>query len=467
MLDKQQEFKGFCFNCPDFLAEPDSMKQQLLNPWPLLAANPTLRTVKTNPLTRTFYSYTYSRTPLSDVMVMKQRRLQGGTAQPTAKERDDFLTWAIWLHEHAHLLLLDWTPAKELAKIWLAFCYADIAQLLFSPLKTAKNVWANFLDHAGRFDAIGNTIEFVEELLATEFMLKAMEAQTLSGGMWSGFQDMLSSHEAKWLAGQEEKFPGFQAMHNRIQPFMQLAYNNPPFVAAVMPLLQPVKMDEDGALYILDSREYLNLLLDLIEGAENAEVAKDRLRPLYKEVGYDWLNALYLQFYIAREPRAEKERLYSYRRFFIKQLWKTSRGELEEGYVEDTKDHAWRAAEKFRSSISQGSWLGPSAHFWLHPYVSRGRDFITGTYIADDPDDNYNLGDVKEAQGIILLYEALRQQLLTRKGIICPLALFAGNPQVCLCDKKMRTSLERLYHLAKELFGPGGASDWSELPCRS
>ena len=74
MPDNQPEYKGFCFNCPHFSSELTDNKQLLLNPWPLLAANPSLHTVKANPLIRAFYFYSYSRDPFSSIYPLIQKQ---------------------------------------------------------------------------------------------------------------------------------------------------------------------------------------------------------------------------------------------------------------------------------------------------------------------------------------------------------------------------------------------------------
>ena len=100
--------------------------------------------------------------------------------------------------------MLDWTPAKELAKIPLALSYSQIFQLMCvgtsshpSRTEAAKRVWERFLGNTHILEEIMRAIEFVEELFATEMLIKALEERTRPGRKWA----WLSSH------AQPRRFP--------------------------------------------------------------------------------------------------------------------------------------------------------------------------------------------------------------------------------------------------------------------
>ena len=258
-----------------------------------------------------------------------------------------------------------------------------------------------------------------------------------------------------------------------------MVYLNPHFGAYVIPLLQPALYKGD-ILSARDPQEHLNLILHLLEGTENVEEALHRLRPLEEEVNRGWQRALSHQFAITRDPNAGAVPYDC--SYFIEQLWKISRSRLKKESVNDAVSYAQQVMHAYHS-MYQDKLSTPGNGICLHPYISRGKDIITGVAFPD-PSEERTPHDVDLAQATILFFEALRQQLLTRKGILCPAPLLAaGNPQMavrnlqtCLCNKyvtkyipefDMRKLLIGLHRVVGELFGVEGSPDWSELPCKS
>jgi hypothetical protein len=117
-MTAQDESRGFCFHCsfpdPRFSATSGT---SLCNPWPLLVQSNDLDIVISQPLIRTCYS----PSPFVEVCALRSKR---------RKDQYDFIDWFNFLHEAVHLWYLDWTPAKELAKIYLAFCYDILSRLV-------------------------------------------------------------------------------------------------------------------------------------------------------------------------------------------------------------------------------------------------------------------------------------------------------------------------------------------------
>jgi hypothetical protein len=103
---------------------------------------------------------------------------------------------------------------------------------------------------------------------------------------------------------------------------------------------------------------------------------------------------------------------------------------------------------------------------FLEQKVYRGRKFIRSVFYNDfggDPGsiEKVNVYELRRDHRAILFFEGLRQQLLARKGIICPFNL--GRIR-CQCTKEIHSSLARLSSLAADgLFGSG---EWSSLPCK-
>ena len=150
---------------------------------------------------------------------------------------------------------------------------------------------------------------------------------------------------------------------------------------------------------------------------------------------------------------------------FSRELWIISRDNLPfvdlEGSVDDYLNavrQPAQVAEKFRSIFSENSLLGPSNFMELRQETYKKRSVIEWTYFHDGE----IASDLYDAHSRIIFFEGLRQQLLARKGIICP-SNSKGRIR-CRCSKTIHDGLSRLSGLAADgLFGSG---EWSPLPCK-
>jgi hypothetical protein len=480
MTDNPQIPKDFCFSCPslnlNINQKPGIIKRKLLNPWPMLAANPSLCIPRVDPLTRMVYVYTYSPRPFASIKAVQMKmvkRLEANNAQSTEMNGSDLNTWIIWLHEYTHLFVLDWTPAKEVARLFLALSYAAIGALSCmapspSSLEEAKKIWELFLVHSDCLSQLSAMVSFVEELFATAFTFDGLEEQARPGGMWAGLHDELSNLKEQCVSDQEEKLPGFRAMYKNeeFQLFIRMIKDNLTFGAYVIPMPQPVEY-ENGKLCPKDSYTCLNTVLTLINGAENAQVAMQRLQPLEQQVNQGWQAALGMQLDWARMPLQAPG-------WYIRQLWKISRCKIDEEVVMDAgfnKQQLVPLIEEYcikRRLMFQDPWAGPGDSIFLHPSSSIKGDFITGVIVPDQHHAEVPV-DVQAAFRIVSSMEALREQLRTQEGIFCPEVAYqtSANPQVCYCTREGRSRLEGLYRLAKELFVHEEFSgSWSELFCK-
>lgn len=459
------ELDEFCFRCsakdPRYDVSP---RESLYNPWPLLARSDQLEYTRSQPLVRMWYS------PISFDAVFdtneRQKHTPANPTQLTADARADFITWFNALHEGGHLWCLDWTPAKELAKVYQAHIYTVVKQLLFEQrLRTSRieRLWKRFIVYSGKLNEIAKSIGFVEELVATANAIAAMEAYTQPGMVWAGFQDELEACKEEAFQQETEVFSDFQATHARFAPLMHLMYSDPTLRSYVMPLLQPVHIPEALDLpYAMNSRENMQTVLSLIEGIDRAEVVMQRLQPLHQEMLSGWRIVLGLHVAGMQEAQEEDDPDDT----IVRMLWRMTRSDSEAGTTESVAEQAALMVEQVRNRIATPHMarVGPDFFAGLAPARDKRQAFI-GVKVqwfttADRSANDTLIGDFLN----VVFFEGLRQQLRKRKGIVCPLS---GYDHVlgCRCPERTYKALKRLSKLATkdEAFGPG---EWSLLPCR-
>jgi hypothetical protein len=186
-----------------------------------------------------------------------------------------------------------------------------------------------------------------------------------------------------------------------------------------------------------------------------------------EEADSNWRAVLSWLIADARKPEIEESNVKFIHGAFTQVLWRISRGELDDHSVEEPSQQAAQAAANFRNLISNSlEPLGPGTLMFLEQKAYRGRKFIRPVFYNDfggDPAsiEEVNMYELQRSHRAILFFEGLRQQLLARKGIICPFNL--GRKR-CRCTKEIHSWLARLSKLAADgLFGSG---EWSSLPCK-
>jgi hypothetical protein len=447
----ENELAGFCFRCSakDPRFDPDS-HIPIHNPWPMLAPSHALDYMRSQPLVRVFYS----PVPFTTLSSIRAKRLKSRTSRITAADRADFLDWFNWLHEYTHLWQLEWTPAKEVAKTYLATSYALIHMLMYDDKPSdwlAERVWDSFRRCTLQVARIVQNIGFVEELFATAIALRDMEEQMQPGGMWAGFEEELETLKAQSIEQEEAIFPRFREQYERIKPLVQLM-RDPVIRAGITPLLQPVKYPDNAEPFAVDTRENLNRILQLTDAGDHVEVNATRLRPLAQEVASEWRLALGLQIEYARTPLVEEGGRRIVHGQFAKSLWNISRGQFDDTIEEVPSSF------KFLDALQQGNWLGSNL-IMLTQEVYRRRGIIGANWfpVIDTP-----LPEEVQAEHFeVLFFEGLRQQILIRKGFVCP---FSKGRVHCRCKSTIRKGLMRLAAFAEDgVFGPG---EWSPLPCK-
>jgi hypothetical protein len=316
----------------------------------------------------------------------------------------------------------------------------------------AERVWHSFRRCTIRVAQIVQNIGFVEELFATAIALRDMEEQMQPRGMWVGFDEELETLKAQSIEQEEAIFPGFGEQYERSKPLVQLM-RDPVIRAAITPLLQPVKYPDNAEPFAIDARENLGRILQLIDAGDHLEVNPTRLRPLAQEVASEWRLALGLQIEYARTPLVEKGGRKIVHGQFAKSLWNISRGQFDDTIEE------MPASFNFLNALQQGNWLGSNLIMLAQEAYRRRRGIIAATWfpVIDTPLPV----EVQAEHFEVLFFEGLRQQILTRKGFVCP---FSKGRVKCRCKSTIRKGLMRLADFAED--GVFGSGEWSPLPCK-
>src|SRR5215813_11483180 len=99
-MEEQHELEAFCFRCSakDPRCDPTGYGV-IQNAWPALAPSHAMDFMRSQPLTRIFYS----PIPLTDLSTISANRQKQRSKRPQADEQADFIDWLSWLHEYVHL----------------------------------------------------------------------------------------------------------------------------------------------------------------------------------------------------------------------------------------------------------------------------------------------------------------------------------------------------------------------------
>ena len=425
--------------------------------WPLLAPPSGPDHVRTQPLVRIWYWPT-------DVDLFTDELRASGALESSEQRRParatDLVNAFVFLHEIGHLWYLDWTPAKELARTYLAYSYDQLTALMFRVEQRVDDVqsFAALGNFSARLGAVYREVGLVEELVATAGADLAIRDQMAEGGRWAGFESALDALVARVLDAEEASLPGFAALYPVALRLVRHLRSSTKIVAAAVPLLQRVATD--------DPVHALNAVPDLVAVEAALTEEKDvenrtaRLEQLNAARDQDWWVALGLQLAAIGEPEVQDDGARSFVGPYARMVWRISRGELAPN---DSGDPAGRAADwarYFRVRLTEGRQVGPGASVLLEPVqLDRGRTMINARWWRL-PGDEPPAGLRADHLGIARL-EALRQQILARTGFVCP--EYRGDGK-CRCNPPFQRAVWHLHELAREgLFGPGS---WERPGCR-
>jgi hypothetical protein len=380
--------------------------------------------------------------------------MQTGATKPgkrTAEDERRFRHLAIFYHEMVHSVVLDRLPAKELARFHLAKAYDFIGMLLETSHQSKdsfiETAWARFQESNDAIDTIGQRVTFVEELLATGFMILMMHYLLEPGHGWDDFADVVNDLQRKALLRHEERFPGFIELISKAIPLIALMMNHADLFAFMLPILEPLRFESEvvEAVY---GHLHLGDIVNFLDGVDDPAEIRTRLEPLRHEIDMAWSFAMVQQeeslFNPSVEPGSHKFNLRT-----VTQLLRT---------VSDNVDYA--------SSLIGGD--SPRAALTSSPLelaiVSPIR--IGGQMMLDvascefgptrtEPAYSENLDD-------LVFLESLRQQLCAGKSIFCPRNLTGSR--TCQCSPEIRRGVHTIARLAlnEKAFGEG---DWLLPSC--
>ncbi len=427
---------GCCFRCPTevYPASASAQASRLQNPWPELAANP-LEIARSQPVLNTIYC------PLPPI---EPEELEDHTNAKEVFTR---------LHEYIHFYYLSRTPAKDLLRVLLALSYETVDTLLSAnvPAVSRTKVWENFLNYNQKISNLVERIEFVEELLACALPIEILKIGIRDEGLWHSNKHVaenLADLVAQVMNEQEKKFPGFVATWVRSLPmFLRLRpapYGNDKHI--IIPYLQTIAVDEagDGFPYAVDARKNLNLNLDLMYYIhKRPKHGKESIERLHAE-NEKGINAL-----VAVVAHREKElgNSSSFSTFLV-ELLKINQCTLgSQKGISLWQQPLWDAMPGIIA------YLSPNDQKSIKVQIAQAANLGTAEY-----------GQAADALLSLLFYEGIRQQLSSRKGLVCPSQESTGR---CRCSPEDRALLEQLYHLAKDrLFAKHEVQKWRPLPCR-
>jgi hypothetical protein len=487
---RDEVLDSFCFRCSRANASRDAspsphVGQTVYVPWPgLVPTNTRILEARTQPLARMIYL----PRPLPAYVEISSRREQSRQMKTrTQQDREDFTDYYLWLHERYHLLYLDRTPAKELARVHLAWCYAAIYQLAFSTSVPAEAAWKSFTEHQAALEEIGRRISFGEELVTTALALNTLRTDTLPDKLWAGFDDELEQLIADELDDHEENpdYEGFRTAYERIQPLVNLLpfKTNPQLARIVIWLLQPVvgSLRAKRLPMAVESRKHLNRILEFIEQAESTDAAQSRVCSLvdefaptgWRKMMREQRELVYYGHSVIGHPR------YAFTGWpatphsdtaqvaggFLTLLWMITSREWPDDIGKDPDAVADQVNRISRKRFVDFDPIGQGTFVRLQPMV-RGdcqyfHPYLTALGVESKSGENKEAQSfIYSAQSFVYGFEAIRQQLKAGRGFCCAVC---RPREACRCQR-MPELFDRLLHLSKEgLFGTGV---WSPSPCR-
>lgn len=356
---------GFCFPCGVAAGQDSTSNTVEYNPFPFLRLGEG-QYLRSHPLVRACYSpMTLDELPA----ILARRRSAPPSASASKQDRADFRQWFIFMHELAHLWYLDWTPAKELAKLYLSYAYDCLDVYISSLLRiswSARKVRAQaarMLDlWNAQLSTIEQTIGRTEELIATAVPALVLEKHTEEGGLWGGLADDLDALVKDCLAAQENAFPGFREDFEKILPLVRLMMGDAGLRVYIAPLLQPVRMnDPPSNPHAVDATNQLETLATLIRAGEAKRELEPQLRDLRDDMLGEWFVLLGLLIESLREPAmSDIDRRFGYRGMG-RLLWQITRGELQPASPEMLVEQAGETLKNMQLTAIESGRLGPES----------------------------------------------------------------------------------------------------------
>lgn len=482
----------FCFPGPA-LTGGETRVELLLqrNPWPAFVAYPNLRQPRSQPLLHVHYSpvpmYGVARGlrrwyDLKAMFDLLEQILPGLTADiPQASSQSDpslgedepqvFRDFVTMVHEAYHLWSLDWTPAKELARTYLAFVYASLNELLFSPGRSAEELhetWSRFVWLNEQLGEIQERIALVEELVPTAgaFAL-ILESRPLMMPLGRAIAEtVLPSIRATALKRQADQHKGFSEAYRGVETLIGYVVESMEFGSLALPLLQTVEIDEqDGLLHARSSDRCLAEVLSALENSTDIATATARLQPLRQRSEQNWHLVLRQQLDLIREHMRRPDDPATLAGRYAGALWYIARGHA--AYASEDTTNAVVSAELARTR-DEGLFplhLMPEDWLELYPTLYRGQQVLSTEWYPDEMQAPEMQDTLRTNAHALLFFEGIRLQLIRREGMVCPYGyLYRRGTLSCCCSPEIRAGMEHLARLAHS--GVFGSGIWSLLRCR-
>lgn len=457
MIDNENSEHAFCFQCtgeqPGYRRiEPSTF----YNPLPDILADGALGYMRVQPLARIVYSPVPRSTfqPLGWEGVDK--KFGPGYV---AYMRD----WFNSAHEAGHLLFLDQTPAKDLARRYLAESYAALQRLMFSSGLSDREldlIQSDFVAYSNQLDNVHRCLNYTEELFSTSLAVAAMRHEITPGHMWSAYVAEAEELEIKTVAAEKKRLLGFSQYYERMVRLAQLIRQDNRGVLGswVSVMIQPIPPAELNSLiaghaYQLD---HLNWLLDAVESSEDIEEIRQVLAQRSPDIAASWIRELTAHIEILRADAECAGESVGWTQLMLENLWEVSRGLPQ--LSDSAAVEADRAAHNSFSRIIDGKRTDRSWRECCTIVSPHYEGAYTGIrWQMTGPNERAKA----RALGSVLLMEALREQALSMRGFRCPLRRDVSNR--CECSKSFRDGLTRLVDVARDgVFGPG---EWSTPMC--
>jgi hypothetical protein len=417
-----------------FLAQ--AKRHRLHDPWPQLADPQDFRYAWTQPLIRGFYVPTIrAEEPVVDLT-------SGSLASMPLSRRV-----AVY-HEFMHLYL-DFTPAKELARLCLGEAYRSLFELLWLPGsdwdEPMEASWSALKTMNMFLGEIAERIFLAEELIATAFGFDTAQSKADERSDGAAEREELRRLEETWVGRQGSEFAqlyygdsgdgGFKKVARllrREEPSAKTAT-----IARLGIFSQAIRQFEDE-FEALDSGERCREVVDAVRAMERAEELHDWIQARIVDETADW-RAWHAILETSAEELEENQA--------VRYLWAIARGEAPF----KPPDRAQFAL------IVQNRYLNSPG------VVARWPNALIFPWFVDDcwyivPALFEGYGDSYD----LLIWEAFRQQLDARRGIRCPNVSVVGGQARCTCKLAYKPGVQRLARWATERrFGYGR---WSDLP---
>lgn len=354
---------------------------------------------------------------------------------------------AFLVHEEVHTAILGVTPAKEVARIFLADAYDSILDLQLldeTAVEEVSAAWERLLLANTRLGEICELTVFSEELMATLF---------------TAFLAPLSeSAEADWVASQAFQFQrdnpgervGFVQQYASLRRFNDLIrdLNNHSLALTAMfrlaAVLQPLPIRDNSDLRAMDAHARYSIVTDALGNMDTGFELLEWLGGVTStyEAQADWCGMLLQKIYPPRKYAS------------LRLLSAFAHGEIPDAHSE-TQENRWRAEIARMCTVPQryldmSSFARPAYKYFLFPTEYNGTWYIKPIHVEQHP-EAYRKDMLLPSESIrsILAIEGFRQSINSQRPILCDGLHASTAGETCVCHSA--GSREAVYRLSERV----------------